>query len=57
MLSSITDGLLFWSVNHTSVSLYSELNAFQKIWFVGEISNRLPNDLLGTKIYNTLESC
>ena len=41
ILSSISNGLLFWSVSHTSISLYSELNVFKNIWFVGEISNKL----------------
>ena len=27
------------------------------MWFVGEISNRLPKGLFGTKVYKTLESC
>ena len=35
----------------------SELNVFKKIEFVGAISNRLPNVLLGTNVYKTLESC
>ena len=57
ILSYISNGLLFWSMNHTLVSSYSELNVFTNTWFVGEISNKLPNGLLGTKVYNTLESC
>ena len=36
ILSSISNGLLFWFVNRTLISLYSELNACKKIWFVGE---------------------
>ena len=39
ILPSISNGLLLWSVNHTSISLYSELNVFRKIWFVREIYN------------------
>ena len=50
-LSSISNGWLFWSVNHTSISWNSELKIFEKIWFVGEISNKLPN------VCKTLESC
>ena len=57
VLSSISNGLLFWSVNHTSMVWYSELNAFKKIWFFGEISNKLPNGLFGTNVCETLESC
>ena len=34
VLSSISNGLLFWSVNQTLISLYSELNVFKMIWFV-----------------------
>ena len=49
ILSSISNGWLFWSVNHTIISSYSELNVFKNIWFVGDISNRLPNGLFGTK--------
>ena len=44
-------------MNHTSISSYSELNVFKKIWFVGVISNRLPDGLLGTNVYKTLKSC
>ena len=57
ILSSISNGWLFWSVYHTSMSWNSELNVFKKIWFVGEISNKLPNGLFGTNVYKTLESC
>ena len=35
----------------------SELNIFEKIWFFGEVSNRLPNDLFGANVYKSLESC
>ena len=35
----------------------SELNVFKKIEFIGETSNNLPNGLLGTNVYKTLESC
>ena len=60
ILSSISNGWLFWSVNHTSMSWNSELNVFKIIWFVAEIPNKLPNCLFGTKVYleqKTLESC
>ena len=56
VLSYISNGWLFWSVNHTSIVWNSELNVFKKIWFFGEISNKLRNGLLGTNIYKTLES-
>ena len=41
ILSSISNGLLFWSVNHTLISSYSELN-------------ELPNGLFGTEVYNKM---
>ena len=53
ILSSISNGWLFWSVNHTSMSWNSELNVFRNIWFVREISNKLPNGLFGTNVYNS----
>ena len=57
ILSSISNGWLFWSVNHTSMVWNSELNVFKGIKFVGAISNKLPNGLFGTNVYKTLESC
>ena len=39
------------------MSWNSELNVFEKIWFVGELSNKVPNDLFGTNVHKTLESC
>ena len=57
ILFSISNGWLFWSENHTILSANSELNGFKKIWFFGDISNKLPNGLLGTNVYKTLESC
>ena len=53
ILSSISNGLIFWSVNHSMISLYSELKVFINIWLTGEISSKLPNDLFGTKVYST----
>ena len=35
----------------------SESNVFKIIEFVGETSNKLPNGLLGTTVYKTLDSC
>ena len=57
ILSSTSRGLEFWSVNHTSIYENFELNVFQNIRFFDEISSNWPNDLLGTNIYETLESC
>ena len=39
------------------MSWNSEFNAFKKKWFIGEISDKLPNGLFGTTVYKTLESC
>ena len=60
ILSSFSGGLEFWSVNHTS--MYENLKmkmvkVFKNIKFFGEISSNWPNDLLGTNVYKTLESC
>ena len=56
ILSSISSGLEFWSVNHTSIYENSESKVFKGIKLLGEIYN-WPNDLLGTNVYKTLESC
>ena len=53
ILSSISNGWLFWSVNHTSTAWNYELNVFKKIWFFGVISNKLPNGSL-EQMYTTL---
>ena len=55
ILSSISSGLEFWSVNHTSICENSESNFFKNITFSGEIFRNWPNDLLGTNVYKTLE--
>ena len=47
ILSSISNGWLFWSVSHTLMVWNSELNVLKGIKFVGTISNKLPNDLFG----------
>ena len=57
ILPSISNGLLFGSVNHTSISWNFELNTFKKLWVFGKISNKLQNGLLGKNIYKLLESC
>ena len=56
-LSSISSGLEFWSVNHTSIHDNSELKVFKNIKFLSEVSNNWPNDLFRMKVYKTLESC
>ena len=53
-LSSVSSGLEFWSVNHTSIYENSEFKVFKNIKFLGEISNNWPNNLLGTNVYKTL---
>ena len=57
ILSSISNGWLFWSVSHTSTAWNSELNVFKNVKFVGEIYSNRSNGLLGTNVYKTLESC
>ena len=57
ILSSTCSGLEFWSLDHTSIHENSELNVFKNIKFFGEISNNWANDILGTNVYKTLESC
>ena len=56
ILSSISKGLEFWSVNHTSINEHCELNFFLNMKFSCEISSNWTNDLLETNVYNTLES-
>ena len=55
ILSSISSGLEFLSVNHTAIYKNSELNVLKNIKFLGEISDNWPNDSLGTNVYDTLE--
>ena len=55
ILSSISRGSEFWSVNHNSIYETFELNAFKDIKTFGEISSNWPNDFLGTNVYKTLE--
>ena len=57
VLSSISSGLEFWSVNHTPMHQNSESNVFKNIKFFGEISGNCLNDLLETTVYKTPESC
>ena len=57
ILPSISRGLEFWSVSHTSIYENSELKVFKNINFFGEVSSNWPNDLVGTNVYKTLESC
>ena len=45
ILSSISSGLEFSSVNHNSIYENSESKVFKNINFLGEISNNLPKDI------------
>ena len=56
-LFSISSGLEFWSVNYTSIYENSELKILKNIKFLSEICNNCPNDLLGTNVHKTPESC
>ena len=56
ILFSISVGLEFWSINHTSIYENSESKVIENMPFSGEISNKWPNDLLGTNLYKTYES-
>ena len=49
ILSFISSGLEIWSVNQTSIYENSELKVFKNNKFVGDISNNLPKDLIGTR--------
>ena len=52
-LSSLFSGWIHWFANHTSIYGISESNVSERLHFVGEISNKLPNDLLGTNVCNS----
>ena len=53
ILSSLSSGLEFWSVNHTSVYENSELKVFRKEEFLGKTSNNWRNNL-HAHIYTSL---
>ena len=57
LVSSISSGLDFWSVNYTPLYENFESNIFKNLKILGEISNNWPKDLLGTNVHKTLESC
>ena len=57
ILSSISGGLEFWSVNYTPIYENSESKVSKNIKFLGEISNNWQSDLLGINVYKTLEFC
>ena len=51
VLSSISSGLEFWSVNHTAIYKNSESKAFKNIKVLSEISDNWPNDLLKSNVF------
>ena len=55
LLSSISCGFQFWSVNYTSIYENSESKVFKDTKSFGEISNNWPNHLLGINVYKTFE--
>ena len=52
-LSSISSGLLDWSVNHTSTEENSVLTVFIIVKTCGEMFSNCPNCLFGAKLNNT----
>ena len=57
ILSSISSGLEFWSVNHNWIYENSESKVSKNMKYLKEISNNWPKDLLGTNVYKTPEFC
>ena len=57
ILSSISGGIEFWSVNQTSIYENSKLKVFKNVKILDKSSHNWPKDLLRTNIYKTLESC
>ena len=57
ILSYLSSGLEFWSVNHTSISEKSWSKLYQNITFLGEIANNWSNDLLIINVYKNIEPC
>ena len=55
ILSSISNGLEFLSVNQISIYENSKLKVLKNMKILGEISNNWPKYLLGTCVYKTLE--
>ena len=57
ILSSISSGLLDWSVNHTSKEEHSVFIVFIIVKTYREIFSNCPNCLFGTKLNNTFDAC
>ena len=53
ILSSISIGLLFWSINHTLIYGIPELYVFKNIRFVSDVSNNWQNGLFGKMYTNS----
>ena len=56
-LSSISNGLLFWSVNHTSINENSALVVFSIVNEWGAIVINGTNCLSDTKVNETFDAC
>ena len=56
ILSSISSGLEFWSVCHTSMYENSELKVLKNKKKLGETLNNWPNNLLGTNQLNCFDN-
>ena len=56
-LSSISSGLLDWSVNQTSTEENSVFTVFIIVKTCGEIFSNCPNFLFGTKLNKTFDAC
>ena len=50
ILTFISNGWEFWSLNHTSIYKNLESKCIKNIKFLGQISNNAPKDLLGTNV-------
>ena len=55
ILSSISGGLEFWSVDLTLIYKNYELKVFENVTFFGKIPSNWTNHSLGTNIKKTLE--
>ena len=51
ILSPISSGLEFWSVNHTPIYKNSELKVFKSTKSLGEISNNWPKNFCLKQMY------
>ena len=56
-LSSVSRGLLFWLLNHTSMDENSVFDVFSIVNEWGDILISCPNYLFDTKLNNTIDAC